>query len=91
MTIPFTLPYGYVAVYGTGVIRGMGGFTPNNQRWVFGTIYQIGNAYDVDFQVGDSVMWFREDPPRNECVLAYDRVNFTVVEQARLVLKEVIP
>ena len=92
MVVPFNVPYGFVAVYGTGVTRGMGGFVPNNQRWVFGTIYAIGNSYDVDFQVGNSVMWFREDPSRNECVLAIDnRVNFTIIEQARLVLKEVIP
>lgn len=91
MTIPFTLPYGYVAVYGTGVVQGMAGFVPNNQRWRFGTIYAIGNQYDVDFQVGNSVMWFRTQPERDECVLAYDRVQFTVIEQARLVLKEVIP
>jgi hypothetical protein len=91
MSVPFTLPYGFVAVYGTGVVRGMAGFVPNNQRWVFGTIYQIGNVHDVDFHIGDSVMWFKKDPARDECVLAYDKIQYTVIEQARLVLKEIIP
>lgn len=90
MPIPFTLPYGYVAVYGTGIARGMAGFIPNNTNYVFGTIYAIGNAYDVDFQVGNSVMW--QTTGRSEVRLAIDnRVTFTVIEQARLVLKEIIP
>ncbi|HRP30449.1 MAG TPA: hypothetical protein PKV73_01090 [Agriterribacter sp.] len=91
MSVPFNLPYGYVAVYGTGVVSGMAGFIPNNQRWVFGTIYQIGNLNDVDFSIGDSVMWFRKEPTRDECILAYDRINYTVLEQSRIVLREIIP
>lgn len=91
MVVPFTLPYGTVAVYGIGVTRGMAQFTPNpnNNSFLFGTIYQIGNAYDVDFQVGDSVMFNKLDV---QCrLVTEDNINFTVVEQAKLVLKEVIP
>lgn len=89
MVIPFNLPYGSVAVYGSGVIRGMSGFIPNDTKYRFATIYAIGNSYDVDFQVGNSVMWKITDP---ECKLVIDnRVTFTILEQARLVLKEIIP
>lgn len=90
MVIPFNVPYGAVAVYGTGNTRGMGGFVPNSNQFVFATIYAIGNSYDVDWQVGNSVMW--RTTGASECRLAIDnRVTFTIVEQARLVLKEVIP
>ncbi len=90
MTIPFNVPYGTVAIYGSGITRGMAGFVPNNTAYVFGTIYKIGNIYDVDWQVGNSVMW--RTTGTSECRLAIDnRVTFTIVEQARLVLKEVIP
>ena len=92
MTIPFNVPYGTVAVYGTGVVRGMAGFIPNNTKYRFATIYAIGNIYDTDWQVGNSVMFRINDIENTECRLAIDnRVTFTILEQARLVLKEVIP
>lgn len=92
MVIPFNVPYGAVAVYGTGNVRGMAGFIPNNQKYKFATIYAIGNIYDTDFAIGDSVMFKENADPKTECRLAIDnRVTFTIIEQARLVLKEVIP
>lgn len=88
MSLPFNLPYGTVAVYGSGITRGQAGFVPNNTKYLFATIYEIGNIYDVDFQVGDSVMWKTVDP---ECrVVTSNRLTFTILDQARLVLKEVI-
>ncbi len=92
MFIPFNVPYGTVAVYGIGNVRGMGGFIPNNTKYRFATIYAIGNIYDVDWQVGNSVMFRINEVENTECRLAIDnRVTFTVLEQARLVLKEIIP
>lgn len=89
MTIPFNVPYGTVAVYGVGNVQGMARFVPNDTKYRFATIYAIGNIYDVSFHIGDSVMWKNTEP---ECRLAIDnRVTFTILEQARLVLKEVIP
>jgi len=92
MFIPFNVPYGSVAVYGVGVVQGMARFVPNNTKYRFATIYAIGNIYDTDFQVGDSVMFRINDVENTECRLAIDnRVTFTILEQARLVLKEIIP
>lgn len=89
MIVPFNLPYGTVAVYGSGITRGQAGFIPNDTKYRFATIYSIGNVYDVSFGVGDSVMWKNVEP---ECrVVTSNRLTFTIIEQARLVLKEVIP
>ena len=89
MLVPFNVPYGIVAVYGVGNTVGMAGFIPNNIDYKFATIYKIGNTHDVTFAIGDSVMWKQHEP---ECRLAIDnKVTFTIIDQVRLVLKEIIP
>ena len=89
MVIPFNVPYGIVAVYGFGNEHGMAGFVPNDTQYRFATIYKIGNIHDTSFSVGDSVMWKVSEP---ECRLAIDnKVTFTILDQDRLKLKEVIP
>lgn len=92
MTIPFNVPYGVVAVYGFGSTTGMAGFIPNSIDFRFATIYKIGNAHDVSFAVGDSVMWKTTEPTVTESRISIDnRVTFTMLDQSRLILKEVIP
>ena len=84
MALPVYFGFPFVGIYGAGSVTSINGITVTPNRFKFGTIYQVGGNADP-FQVGSIVM-FKEDDVY--CRLAYAGVPYTIVESARLVLRE---
>lgn len=81
MALPFnyTVPYGYVAVYGE-FPNSLSGMQPNNTDYVFGYVYQIG--FDVtSVYFDDYVMYNKKD---QTVQLLFDGKPYVVIEAARL-------
>ncbi len=88
VVVPVYLQPGYVLVYGGGNPTGIQEITTDNVNMVFGLINKVWNYGNINAQIGDSVMWNKNDAA---CVLTYDNFRYTLIEQARLVLTEIPP
>lgn len=75
----FTVPYGYVAVYGE-FENSLSGMVPGDRDFVFGYIYQIGqnvtNVYNDDY-----VLYNKKEV---EVRLIWDNVPYQQIEAAKL-------
>lgn len=84
-TVPINLGYGQVLIYGAGLATGVMGVRPEEDRFRFGTIYQIYDGGEAYFSVGDSVMF---DIEKIELKLEYLNYYYTLVNQAQLAISE---
>ena len=85
MSLPITLQYGYVAVYGLGTTTGVSGIIPTETVWVFGNIEQV-SMYGIDAQkagsyVGCHVVFKQEDA---QLAIQYNEYPYTIIEQNKL-------
>lgn len=88
MSIPAFLPYGLVSIYGAGLSEGVTGMIPPGPptAFLFGVIEQV-SQYDIVWaQVGDSVLF---PDAEVQCRLAYDNSPHTIIEEAKLILREI--
>lgn len=86
MSVPITLPSGYVLIYGR-YYPSNGGVYPDNDKWRFGTIYQVWDGGQVFVYGGDEVMF------NTEAVLVtlnYNNNPYQMIP-ARLVTKQITP
>lgn len=84
----FYLQPGYVAIYGNGSVSGTSGIKPTDQNFLFGNIYQIWDNGGVNAQVGDSVLFNKNDI---KCRLLVSNWPYTIIEQVKLVITEIPP
>lgn len=84
-TVPINLGYGQVLIYGAGLATGVMGVRPEEDRFRFGTIYQIYEGGETYFSVGQSVMF---DITQIEVKLDYQNYYYTLINQARLAISE---
>lgn len=84
MALPAYLPYGFVSIYGVGTPVGTLGMTPP-PGYLFGVIYQIAQ-HEIEWAtVGNNVLFNNSDVV---CRLAYANSPYTLIEEAKLVLRE---
>ena len=57
MSLPITLPSGYVLIYGEGYFPNPSGIAPDNDNWVVGSIYQVWAGGETYIYGGDLVMY----------------------------------
>lgn len=81
MSVPITLPEGFVLVYGRGSTQSVSGIIPDNTSIRFGSIYQVWAGGEVFVYGGTSVMF---NPDDAFCRLAWDGRPYTMIEYARL-------
>lgn len=81
------LPAGWASLYGMGNITGVSGLVPDNIKFKFATIYNLGDGNGIA-QIGDSVMFNEEDVI---CRLAWNNWPYTMIQQAKLAGTEIIP
>ena len=84
-TVPINLGYGQELIYGEGVAVGVMGVQSEQDRFRFGSIYQIYDGGEVFFAVGSSVMF---DINQIETRLKYQNYYYTLIDQARLAIAE---
>lgn len=85
MSLPITLQYGYVAVYGLGTTSGVSGVIPTDSIWQFGNIEQV-SQYGIDAQlagsyVGCHVVFRKQDA---QLAIQYNDWPYTVIKQDNL-------
>lgn len=85
MSLPITLQYGYVAVYGLGYETSISGIVPTNSEWKFGDIYQI-SLYGINPQYAGSFVGCHVAFRESEAQLAIQWVDasYTIIEQGKL-------
>lgn len=85
MSLPITLQYGYVSVYGLGTQAGVSGIIPTDTNWLFGNVYQISqygiNPYLAGSYVGCHVV-FRESDA--QLAIKYNDWPYTIIKQEDL-------
>lgn len=89
MSLPILLPYGFVAVYGTGIAAGV--FNPDlatdDTINRFATIYQVGVNMGAS-QIGESILFNSGDAV---CRLAWDNYPYTVLPSDKIIGTETPP
>ena len=85
MSLPITLQYGYVAVYGLGTQTGVSGVVPTDTSWLFGNIEQV-SQYGIDAQLAGSYVGchvvFRKDDA--QLAIQYNDWPYTIINQENL-------
>ena len=84
MAIPAYLPYGIVSIYGIGSKDGVSGIVPPEGAF-FGNVDQVSQYGIAWVKVGDSVLFYENDV---QCRLAYANARYTLVQEAKLVIKD---
>lgn len=84
-TLPITLQYGYVAVYGTGLATGVSGIVPTDTSWLFGDVMQI-SPYGINNQLAGSFVGCHVVFKSSDAQLAiqYNEYPYTIIEQSKL-------
>jgi hypothetical protein len=85
MSLPITLQYGYVSVYGAGLATGVSGIVPTIDTWRFGNVEQV-SPYGINNQlagsyIGCHVVFRREDA---QLAIQYDNAIHTIINQNKL-------
>ena len=86
MSLNILLPYGYVAVYGTGYTPGING-TVGPRGYTFGQIYQIANHEINQAEVGQSVLFKVTD----QTTIFLATVPYQILPEAKIVITETVP
>lgn len=85
--LPIYLQPGLVAIYGSGSATGISGIQAGNVALKFGVVHQVWNYGNLNANVGDSVMWNNND---KICEIRYLNWPYTIIEEAKLVLTEIV-
>lgn len=85
--VPISLPYGFVAVYGSGTDFGSINPTLSTTDTInkFGTIYFVGVNMG-ESQIGESIIFNSKD---QICQLAWDRYPYTVIPANKIIGTEI--
>lgn len=88
--LPAYLTYGNISVYGQLSDVGITGIKSPDDNSVFGVINQRWGGFNVYAQIGNSVLFRRDDIV---CQLAYDNGNglYTVLKENKIILTEKPP
>ncbi len=81
MSVPFLLPYGFVAVYGIGTDVGQTGLATTNTLNRFATIYYIGVGMNSGL-IGSSILFKSSD---EVCQLSWDSYPYPVIPSDKII------
>ena len=83
MSVPISLPYGFLAVYGTGTANGRLNPTLTTSIDInrFATVYFVGVNMGTD-QIGQSILFNSTD---QVCQLAWDNYPYTVLPADKII------